>query len=405
MDCFLISKGSKYSYAVLLEDINNADSCYPCYQTDSLYNYYLNFLIGLLSDTKLTLLDSDFSFNETSEEDGILVNQSVKISKPSFSTMQEVVKKVQESNSKISIYSSGTTGKPKKIVHTVATLTRYVRVEDKYKNQIWGFAYNPTHMAGLQVFFQAFENLNTLVNIFNAKKEDVYEAIDRYQITHISATPTFYRLLLPFESSYNSVIRVTFGGEKSDQKLYNAIHLIFPYAKQNNIYASTEAGSLFAAKGEFFLIPKSMREKIIIENSELLIHKSLLGKSDNFIYSSDYYRTGDLIEWIDENQGLFKFTSRKDELINVGGYKVNPEEIESEILKIERVSNAIVYGRSNSVLGNILCADIKIEDGCNLTEMDIRIRLSKNLQDFKIPRKIKFVDSFSLTRTGKIKRI
>ena len=115
------------------------------------------------------------------------------------------------------------------------------------------------------------------------QRAEVYSKIERYQVTHISATPTFYRLLLPFEQSYPSVQRVTLGGEKSDNHLYENIHKIFPEAKINNVYASTEAGSLLVAKGDSFQIPISIRNKFMVVDNELLIHKSLLGKSDSLV--------------------------------------------------------------------------------------------------------------------------
>lgn len=82
-------------------------------------------------------------------------------------------------------------------------------------------------MAGLQVFFQAFENENTLVNIFGRSRNEVYRCISNHHITHISATPTFYRLLLPFEKEYDTVIRATLGGEKSDEHLYDSMRCVF----------------------------------------------------------------------------------------------------------------------------------------------------------------------------------
>ena len=233
----------------------------------------------------------------------------------------------------------------------------------------------------------------------------MFAFVDKYQITHISATPTFYRLLLPFEREYNSVVRVTFGGEKSNERLYDSIKKIFPFAKLNNVYASTEAGSLFAAKGDCFQIPRELYNKFKIENDELLIHKSLLGKSDTFEFEDDYYHSGDLIEWIDKKEGLFKFKSRKNELINIGGYKVNPSEVESMLLNIDGVQQVLVYGKKNSVLGYVLCADIVLAHNSHMTEIDIREYLQEHLQDFKIPRRIRFVDSMLLTRTGKLKRI
>ena len=102
---------------------------------------------------------------------------------------------------------------------------------------------------------------------------------------------------------------------------------------------------------------------------------------------------------------FFRFISRKNELINVGGYKVNPYEVEQAILNMQEIQEVMVYGKPNSVLGNILCAEIKLMEGGNIDESKIRFYLSENIQDFKIPRRIKFVESFTLTRTGKLKRL
>ena len=64
----------------------------------------------------------------------------------------------------------------------------------------------------------------------------------------------------------------------------------------------------------------------------------------------------------------------------------------------------MVYGKANSILGNVLCADVVLELGIELKELDIKKVLGTQLQDFKIPRRIKFVEEISLTRTGKMKR-
>lgn len=401
---FLYDEEHSYSYEDLLANLNKSAEYYPLYRTKDVFSYFVNFVKALASNQPLVLLDSDIDASEIDGLDESMINVHTTISTIFFESMAAVVEAVQKSSSQITIFTSGTTGQPKKVVHSISTLTRSVRLGDKYKGQIWAYAYNPTHMAGLQVFFQTFENLNTLVNVFNKPRVYVYEEIAAKQITHISATPTFYRLLLPFEKEFPSVVRVTLGGEKSDQHLYDSIAKIFPNAKINNVYASTEAGSLFAAKGDCFQIPESIRDKFKVEDDELLIHKSLLGSSESFQYSGDYYHSGDLIEWVNKEAGLFKFKSRKNELINVGGYKVNPGEVENVILAIEGVQNAFVYGKANSILGNVLCADVKLEAGSELTELDIKKVLSSQLQDFKIPRRIKFVDEISLTRTGKLKR-
>lgn len=393
-----------YTYDDLLNAISGSNTYYPLYRTKELFPYFTNLVKALAAGQPLTLVDSDINASEidgVNEED---INKVVTFDAKTYGSMDDLVAALQQSQSTITIFTSGTTGQPKKVVHSISTLTRAVRLGDRYKGQIWAYAYNPTHMAGLQVFFQAFENQNTLVNVFGKAREVVYQQIADKQITHISATPTFYRLLLPFEKSYESVIRVTLGGEKSDQHLYDAIRQIFPQAKINNVYASTEAGSLFAAKGDCFQIPEAIRDKFKVVDDELLIHRSLLGSSDSFKFTDDFYHSGDLIEWVDKESGLFRFKSRKNELINVGGYKVNPGEVEDAIMAMTGVRHALVYGKANSILGNVLCADVQLEEGHTLAELEIKKQLTSQLQDFKIPRRIKFVEEMSLTRTGKLKR-
>lgn len=404
MGIFLIDNEKVCTYTDLLNSLNNCHQYFQLYKTADIYAYFVNLIKALAANKPLVLLDSDLNPSEIDGVDESLVNVSEVAEYPVYESMHDVVSAIRQSTSEITIFTSGTTGQPKQVIHTVSTLTRSVRIGDKYKGQIWAYAYNPTHMAGLQVFFQAFENLNTLINVFNKQRSEVYELISRYNVTHISATPTFYRLLLPYEKAYDSVARVTLGGEKSDQHLYDNIVKIFPSAKINNVYASTEAGSLFAAKGECFQIPEKIRDKFTVVDDELLIHKSLLGRSDSFKFEGDYYHSGDLVEWVDKEQGLFRFKSRKNELINVGGYKVNPGEVENVLLSIDEVKQAYVYGKVNSVLGNVLCADIQLEVGSTLTNVDIKKALASQLQDFKIPRRIKFVEEFELTRTGKLKR-
>lgn len=404
MSSFIIDDIQEHSYDDLLNEVNGSQSYYPLYKQPDLFSYFSNLVKALASNAPIVLLDADLNANEINGIDENKVNVAESLPTKEKMSMEELIEALRKSSSEITIFTSGTTGQPKKVVHNVQNLTRSVRQGEKYIGQIWAYAYNPTHMAGLQVFFQAFMNQNTLVNVFNKSRAEVYELIESRNVTHISATPTFYRLLLPFEKEFPLVQRVTLGGEKSDSKLYENITKIFPAAKINNVYASTEAGSLFAAKGDAFQLPEKLRDKFKILDDELLIHRSLLGQSDNFKFEDDYYHSGDLIEWVDEEKGLFRFKSRKNELINVGGYKVNPEETERAILNINGVLQTLVYGKPNSILGNVLCAEVKLEKGSALTEFDIRNMLKEKLQDFKIPRRIKFVDSFSLTRTGKIKR-
>jgi acyl-CoA synthetase (AMP-forming)/AMP-acid ligase II len=117
----------------------------------------------------------------------------------------------------------------------------------------------------------------------------------------------------------------------------------------------------------------------------------------------EWYYTGDVIDVLSENPLKFRFVNRKSEMINVGGYKVNPLEVEEAILTLSGIMNVRVFSKSNSVLGNIICCEV-VADRDQISESSIRIYLQSKIQEFKIPRIIRFVDELSITRTGKIIR-
>lgn len=401
---FLIDKNSCYTYDLLLDRLSNSSFFYPALKNENLFLYFLNLILGLINNQEITLVDADLSDTEMEKLGISNINTSVSIEPVSIENLEDLRNKIETSSAKIIIFTSGTTGQPKKISHSVQTLIRQIRKEN-HESDIWGFTYNPTHMAALQVFFQALLNGNKIVNLYKSGKKEIYKSLLEEDITHISGTPTFFRLLLPPENRFNYVKRITLGGEKSDIGLYNSLVFLFPNAKINNVYASTEAGSLLASSGSNFVIPLNLKEKIKVVKEELYVHKSLVGDNSDFRFIDDFYPTGDMIEWVDKEREIFKFKNRKNELLNVGGYKVNPHEVEDAVRNIPGVINALVYGKRNSVIGTVLCADIKLENSSDLNEPEIKNFLKERLQDFKIPRKIKFVDKLEVTRTGKLKRI
>lgn len=410
MDYFFIDStvNFKVTWDQLVKEVTESTSYNPyCYNKDY-YEVFKQLVISLLYDEEIILLDSDFSEEELLKLTGISeFSKNEKIlnvfNRFNISNKKDLIHQLQgpKTNWSISLYTSGTTGLPKKVTHKFETIARFVKKSDKNAKNIWGFAYNPTHMAGIQVFLQAVLNGNSIIRLFNLPQNKVYSEIENYCITNISATPTFYRLLLPHNNIYPTVNHITSGGEKFDERTINHLTHIFPNASITNVYASTEAGALFASTGNNFYIKPEYHNLIKIDDNELLIHMSLVGETETKFDS--WYRTGDIIEIISENPITFRFLSRKNEMINVGGYKVNPSEVEDSIRNIQGINDVRVYAKKNSVLGNIICCEIVRTDN-KLKETDIRAYLQTKLQEYKIPRMIIFVDEIATTRTGKIKR-
>ncbi|WP_195350952.1 AMP-binding protein [Bacteroides nordii] len=395
------------SYSQLLQDIRESQTFYPFCKSRSYYDIFKNIILSLLSGKEIILLDSDFSDSEVEKLIGNLsaLEKTESVCVSEGLSEQNLIESLKQGASswKITLFTSGTTGLPKKVSHTFESITRFVRGGEKHQDDIWGFAYNPTHMAGLQVFFQALLNQNPMIRLFGLDKVSIIREIKLNGITNISATPTFYRLLLPPEDICPSVLRITSGGEKFDGHALSLLQGMFPNARITNVYASTEAGTLFAAKGNEFILKEAMKHLVKVENNELFLHKSLMGESSNLKIESDWYATGDLIAVTNLDPFTFCFVSRKNEMINVGGYKVNPIEVEETVRLCAGVLDVSVYAKKNSILGNIVCCEI-VRESEDVTELSIREFLRNKLQEFKIPRFMKFVDKLQTTRTGKISR-
>jgi acyl-coenzyme A synthetase/AMP-(fatty) acid ligase len=397
---------SEIYWETLIDDLNQSNFYNAYCKSEDYYTIFKQIILSLLLEESLVLLDADFTDDEllslTGYADYASFTQPVIRTKYEFIQSKEHLLDCIHTSStewKITLFTSGTTGIPKKVTHSFESISRFVKKTTPDK--VWGFAYNPTHIAGLQVFFQAFLNGNTIIRLFGLPQQEILREIRNFGITHISATPTFLRLLLPKEGLYPSVMRITSGGEKFDSKTIELLKKIFPNAKITNVYASTEAGTLLAAEDDIFTIKPEIQQQIKIENGELLIHQSLMGDSE--LNHSEWYATGDLVDIIDTMPVKFRFLSRKNEMINTGGYKVNPTEVEDVIRYISGVSDVRIFSKPNSVLGNIICCEI-VKSNPELDETGIRLYLQSKLQEFKIPRVIRFVDGLTTTRTGKIKR-
>lgn len=396
----------KVTFDQLVQDVKSCTEYSPYCKSGDYYEVFLKIVTSLVLGKEVVLLDADFTDAEVEKLVGnVDICATELVSADSTVTPDNLIElMISKTESwRITLFTSGTTGLPKKVSHTFSSIARQAKKSDRHANDVWGFAYNPTHMAGLQVFFQALVNQNTIVRLFGLDSKEIINEINTNQITHISATPTFYRLLLPPADVCPSVRRLTSGGEKFDEHTLMQLTSLFPNAKLTNVYASTEAGTLFASKGNEFCIKEDMKDKVCVRDGELLIHKSLLAQSESIKFDGEWYHTGDLIEVSCDAPLTFHFVSRKTEMINVGGYKVNPTEVEEVLRECKGVSDAYVYSKDNRIMGKIILCDV-VRTSSDVTEKSIREQLQQKLQEFKIPRMIKFVEHLNMTRTGKISR-
>ena len=242
-------------------------------------------------------------------------------------------------------------------------------------------------MGGVQVLLQVLVNGDSIVYGYKKDRESLLACIERHKITHISATPTFYRLLLPCKKEYPTVIRVTVGGERVDSNTLKIIKNMFPSSKITNIYALTETGAVLFSNNEYF----KLNDKTKVVEGILFVRN----KKDG------WHNTGDTIKMLDEK--TFMFSGRKSDIINIGGNNVSPSEIEDVLKQNDDIQDAVVYHKNNSLLGNVLVCDISLLN--QVTEQDIRAGLLEGgLEDYQIPRIIKFKQNLDISDNMKALR-
>jgi len=307
------------------------------------------------------------------------------------------------SRARLGLFTSGSTGLPKLVWQPISNLARGVRTGGRHAESVWALAYNPTHIAGLQVFLQALANGCPLVDVFGLDRAGVLTALESHRVTHVSATPSFYRLLLPIERPLEQVISVTLGGESSDQAFLQRLRALFPAARFHNIYASTEAGTLLVAEGDVFAIAPGLEGRVRLADGRVHVHRSLLGEFAGR-GAEEWYDTGDVVEITSESPLRFRIVARQRDWINVGGNKVNPREVEGVLEEHGAVARARVFGRTNSVVGSLLCAEVVLRPGMTVAESQLREFVGTRLQPFKVPRMVRFVAELAATRTGKLSR-
>ncbi|MBT8036534.1 MAG: acyl--CoA ligase [Verrucomicrobiae bacterium] len=316
------------------------------------------------------------------------------------------------------IATSGTTNVPKLVEHTLESLSNSVKLDPQRGRDImWGLLYAVSRFAGLQVFLQSLMGGSSL--LIGEKHEDIEQRISyfsKHGCNALSATPTLWRKILMSPSASKMNLRIiTLGGEISNQTVLSALAGKYPNARIRHIYASTEVGVGFAVtdgKEGFPALwldsPPSGIELAVSRESKLKIRRGKLTQSylsDEVQLAEDdgFIDTGDLVE-ICNDRVLFR--GRENGAINVGGNKVQPEEIESVISGVQGVALVKVRGITNSMMGSLVEATVVPRAGIDPDELRTKVmkRCREQLDAFKRPAILKMVEDLKTNASGKIIR-
>ncbi|MFN8037126.1 MAG: class I adenylate-forming enzyme family protein [Acidimicrobiia bacterium] len=314
--------------------------------------------------------------------------------------------------SEVVLFTSGTTGVPKGVLHTWESLAGRIHRSGALGAARWLLAYPLSAFAGLQVFLHALLNGGSVV-LGGGEPAGAAQAL-RAGVTHVSSTPTFLRLLLMRdEIDAFAPEQFTLGGEPVDQPLLDRVKERFPASRVTHIYASSEMGACFSVHDGRAGFPAELLESddapvwLTIVDGELHIRSpyamgGYVGLDDPRDRTG-LYATGDLVEHVGDR---VHFLGRRNESINVGGQKVHPREVEEILLAEPRVRAVRVSGASSSVAGQIVRADVVAVPGADAAELRRALldECRRRLQPYKVPRILRIVDEIEQTDSGKLVR-
>ena len=319
----------------------------------------------------------------------------------------------------VTILTSGTTGIPKAVEHTWESLTRPVRRMPGESHPHWLLTFRPHLYAGIQVILQCLTNHGALAMPgSHARASDVVQLATAALVTYASATPSYWRWLLTSVDKTTlgamPLRQITLGGEVVDQAILDALTRVFPTARVVHIYATTELGRCFSVTDGLAGFPANWLGQVSsdgvvmrIDEGELVVRSAnamrRYGGTKETSTGAGWFHTGDLVHR--EGDRVF-FAGRKTDMINVGGNKVHPIEVEQVIRQIPGVADVRVYGRSSSLVGQLVACDLVVSDGFEpgQVEQEVREATLANLASFQRPRWLSVVDAIPLTRAGKTRR-
>lgn len=314
--------------------------------------------------------------------------------------------------------TSGTTGAPKLVAHSLDSLTVSTRTgREPMQHVRWGLLYDFTRFAGMQVLLQSV--LSGAVLVAPGAAMAVNERVDFFRdrgVTHVSATPTLWRKILMTPDHEKIPLKVaTLGGEIADQAVLDALRSSYPESEIIHIFASTEAGVGFSVRdgrAGFPLsyldrTPKGTRLRVrdgVLELRNARVGRRYVGTDTEISDVDGWVSTGDLVE---VSADRVRFLGRANGTINVGGNKVLPEFVESALLAHPAIALARAYGRKNPLSGALVAADVvparEVPDEKAFVR-EVRGFLDGILEPHQVPAVIKLVPELSTNAAGKVAR-
>lgn len=298
------------------------------------------------------------------------------------------------------VFSSGSTGKNKAVLHSFTALLEKFKVPRHRKCALTFLLLD--HLGGINTLLYTLSNGGTVVSVQSRDPEVICRAIERHKVQNLPTSPTFMNLLLISEAYRNydlsSLELITYGTEVMPERTLQRIHEVFPNVQLLQTYGLSELGVLRSkSKGSDSLWVKvggeGFETKVVDGILWIRAQSAMLGylNAPSPFDEEGWMNTQDMVEVDGE---YMRILGRHTEMINVGGQKVYPAEVESVLLQMDNIRDVAVYSEKNPITGQIVAARVNLFEPEDLSHLKQRMRAfcKDKLATYKMPVKIMITD-------------
>ena len=293
------------------------------------------------------------------------------------------------------LFSSGTTGRPKAILHDFTYFLARYRTPRPTLKTLNFLLFD--HIGGINTFFHTIFNGGQVVAPSGRTPESVVKSISQYQVELFPATPTFLRLMLLEgvldPSKLESLKMITYGTERMDQPTLDRLCAALPHVDFRQTFGMSELGILRVksqARDSLWMTVGGEGVETKVVDDVLLIRSAnrMLGylNAPSPFDAEGWYNTGDLVE---QDGRFLKIVGRSQQIINVGGVKVLPSEVERVALLHPDVLRAKARGVPNPLTGQHIEITCQPRPGAQLDRNTLRTHFRQNLSELLRPQSIR----------------
>lgn len=294
------------------------------------------------------------------------------------------------------LFTSGTSGEPKAAVHDFVALLEKFKTRRKALRTLNFLLFD--HWGGLNTMFHILSNGGVVIATRDRNPENICKLIERHKIELLPASPTFLNLLLlsgAYENyKLDSLKIISYGTEPMPESTLKRLKFVFPEVKLLQTYGLIELGVMRSKseKDDSLWVKvggEGYQTRIVEGILQIKAESAMLGylNAPSPFTEDGWFITGDEVL---QKGDYIQILGRKSEMINVGGEKVYPQEVENIIIEMDNVAEVTVYSEKNPIMGNIVCAKVRLLKDENKKEFIARLKnyCRPKMQSFKIPARI-----------------